>query len=169
MATNVYRQYQESAITQSDPVKLVELMYEGAIRFTNLAIKAIDEKDLEGAHNHILRSYAIVAELMATLDFEQGGKIAVQLEQCYDYMLHLYKEANIAKEKPKLVQVLGLIEPLLKAWQEAFPKGTVPVADESAGNGIKSGDVRENGKATAGSVPDSTPDKPEHKSLDLVG
>ena len=48
-----------------------------------------------------MRAYAIIAELMATLNFDDGGEIAIQLEQCYDYMLFLLKEANIGKDKSK--------------------------------------------------------------------
>ena len=165
MATNLFQQYQASAITQSDPVRLVELMYEGAIRFTNLAIKSIDEKDFESTHNHILRAYAIVAELMATLDFEQGGDIAVHLEQCYDYILHLLKEANIKKEKAQLEQVLQMIEPLLNAWQEAFP-------DKTAAAGLIRKDKDNQAGAPEGNGENGEPKRkpaPKPKSLDVVG
>lgn len=157
MATDLYKQYQESAVTQADPIKLVELMYEGAIKFIRIAAKAIDDGNPESAHNNILRAYAIVAELMATLDFEQGGEIAAKLEQCYDFVLHLLKEANIKKDRAMLDQARALLEPLLSTWQEAFrdaPEKGLPAEGDAAG-----GDEQA----------DTVAAKRERKPLDIVG
>jgi flagellar protein FliS len=157
MATDLYKQYQESAVTQADPVKLVELMYEGAIKFIRIAAKAIDDNDPESAHNNILRGYAIVAELMATLDFEQGGEIAAKLEQCYDFVLHLLKEANIKKERALLDQALSMLEPLLHTWQQAF-------------NGeAKAGPTQAGGESNADEQPAEPAARQERKPLDIVG
>jgi flagellar protein FliS len=138
MTADLYNSYRASAVAQAEPVKLVEMMYEGAIRFTLRAKKAIAGADPEEAHNNILRAYAIVAELMATLDFEQGGEIATRLEQCYDFVLHLLKEADIRKEAPLLDQVLGVLEPMLDTWREAFKAGGRPAANGN-GNGDGNG------------------------------
>jgi len=158
MAADSYKQYQQNVVTQADPVKLVELMFEGAIKFIRIAARAIDEQDPEGAHNNILRAYAIVAELLATLDFEHGGEIAARLEQCYDYVLHLLKEANINKDREQLEQALSLLAPLLEIWQQAF-RGKQPA--EGA----------EFAPAAEGEEPGSEQpaDKPDRKSLDVVG
>jgi flagellar protein FliS len=159
MAADLYKQYQQNIVTQADPVKLVELMYEGAIKFIRIAAKAVDDQNPEAAHNNILRAYAVVAELMATLDFEQGGEIAAQLEQCYDYVLYLLKEANIKKDRRQLDQALSLLTPLLETWQQAFSKEQV---------GQEQAEAKEVG---AGTEPaDDQPDtKRDRKSLDIVG
>jgi flagellar protein FliS len=140
MATDHYKHYQATAVTQADPVKLVEMMYEGAIRFMRIAQHCISQGDMEGAHNGIIRAYAIVAELMATLDFEQGGEIAARLEQCYDYVLHLLKEANIKKDATLLKQAQEMIEPLLESWRDAFSNGA---EEPPAAGGIATPPVRE--------------------------
>lgn len=158
MAADSYKQYQQNVVTQADPVKLVELMFEGAIKFIRIAAKAIDEQDPEGAHNSILRAYAIVAELLATLDFEHGGEIAARLEQCYDYVLHLLKEANINKDREQLEQALSLLTPLLETWHQAFSEQRTEQASEEAA---------EDGGAASDDEP--PPDKPDRKSLDIVG
>jgi len=132
MATDHYKHYQATAVTQADPLKLVEMMYEGAIRFMRIAQHCIAQGDMEGAHNGILRAYAIVAELMATLDFEQGGEIAARLEQCYDYVLHLLKEANIKKDPALLKQAQEIIEPLLESWRDAFTNGAATATPAAA-------------------------------------
>lgn len=112
--------YTSSAVTQAEPVKLVEMMYAAAIRFGRIARRHIEAGEVEPAHHAILRTYAIVAELMATLDFEQGGEIARNLEQCYDFMLSQLKHADMLKELKPLDDVLGMLEPLHGTWCESF-------------------------------------------------
>ena len=167
MATDQYKHYQATAVTQADPLKLVEMMYEGAIRFMRIAQHCISQGDMEGAHNGILRAYAIVAELMATLDFDQGGEIAARLEQCYDYVLHLLKEANIKKDAALLKQAQEMIEPLLESWRDAFTNGAGAAPAATGGEA-------ERGGAGSGEQPgederggEQVPKAPQ--SLDITG
>lgn len=147
MTADLYSQYRESAVTQAEPVKLVEMMYEGGVRFILRAKRAIAGGDAEDAHNNILRAYAIIAELMATLDFEQGGEIATRLEQCYEFMLHLLKEADIRKDAALLDQVLKLLEPMLDTWREAFgAMARTAVSPATNGNGQATAAENGNGK-----------------------
>jgi flagellar secretion chaperone FliS len=136
MASSGYNPYQKSAVEHADPVKLVGMMYEGALRFIRRAVKCITAGDAEGAHNNIMRAYAIVAELMATLDFERGGEIAIKLEQCYDYVLHLLKEANIKKDATQLEFACRTLEPLLETWNDAFANGSRPVVSLAGETGM---------------------------------
>jgi flagellar secretion chaperone FliS len=133
MPADFHNQYRETAVTQAEPTKLVEMLYEGALRFLSRAQKSVQAGDPEAAHVNILRCYAIVAELMATLDFEHGGEIAIKLEQCYEYILHLLKEADIRKSGAQLEQVRLLLEPMRDAWCEAFSPQPRPPQD-NAGN-----------------------------------
>jgi flagellar protein FliS len=160
MTADLYNSYRASAVAQAEPVKLVEMMYEGAIRFTRRAKKAIAAADPEDAHNNILRAYAVVAELLATLDFEQGGEIAVHLEQCYDFILHLLKEADIRKEAALLDHVLRLLEPMLDNWREAFSGGRPAANGSGNGNGAA---AEEGEAAAAGAKP------PGRTQLDITG
>ena len=150
---DVYKQYRESEVLQADPVKLVTLMLDGALRFARQALKAIEDERVEDAHHFILRTYAIIAELMATLDFSHGKEIATQLEQVYDYALHLLKEANIRKDGTLVRQVIEIIEPLAATWREAF-----------------TGKPEQSQKDPDGKPSDEPPQKPgSHKTLDLLG
>jgi flagellar protein FliS len=132
MTADQYNQYHQNAVTQADPIKLVGMLYDGAIRFVRRALKAIADGDPEDAHHNIMKAYAVVAELTATLDFEKGGEIAPKLEQCYDYILYLLKEANIKKDARQLSTVLSLLEPLAATWREAFAAGMPREAEEEA-------------------------------------
>ncbi len=177
MASGNHNPYQVNAIEHADPIKLVGLMYEGAIRFIRRAEKAITDGDPEAAHNNIMRAYAIVAELMATLDFENGGDIAVNLEQCYEYVLHLLKEANIKKDAPALGTARTLLEPLLVTWTDAFANGVAVVSNPQPGTngsaasptaGIANAVPRPPEPIAACPAPDAGPVS-GRKGLDLVG
>ena len=111
-------EYIRNAVMQADSTRLVDLLYEGAIRFINAAKDGLNDKDYEKAHNSIMRAYAIIAELLATLNKEGGGEIAKQLEQCYDYMLHLLKEADINKTEEPLNTALITLHYLLSAMKK---------------------------------------------------
>lgn len=152
---DVYKQYRESEVLQADPVKLVSLLLDGAVKFARQARKAINDGRVEDAHNFILRTYAIIAELMATLDFSHGQEIAGQLEQVYDYALHLLKEANIKKDGELVDQVISVIEPLAQTWREAFT--TRPEPKDKQGE--------DKDAVTSGSAPKSG----GHSPLDVVG
>ncbi|MCB1218760.1 flagellar export chaperone FliS [bacterium] len=124
--------YTNSAVNQADPVKLVEMLYAGAIRFCRMAQRHVAASEIEPAHHAILRCYAIIAELMATLDFEKGGQIAQGLEQCYDFMLSRLKDADMQKQAGPLDEVLSMLVPLHGTWCESFglsrPLSIQPVA-----------------------------------------
>jgi flagellar protein FliS len=171
MPAGQHNPYQQNAVEHADPVKLVGMMYEGALRFTRRAQKSITDGDFESAHNNIMRAYAIVAELMATLDFEHGGEIAVNLELCYDYVLHLLKEANMKKEAGSLNIARMMLEPLLESWQEAFTgngQGAVSFATADAStNGTNS--TADEAVAVAPAPAPQANQAPMRKGLDITG
>lgn len=116
--------YLSQSIEGASPVGLVHLLYDGIIRFCNQALEAVEQRDFESAHNCILRCYAIVAELQATLDHEQGGQIAHDLERCYGFVLQELREADISKHPVHLQNCLRVIQPLAEAWREAHAPST---------------------------------------------
>jgi len=146
MALGNVKQYQESAVSHADGVRLVQMLYDGAAKFLRLARQAVEQKDYEATHHNLLRTYAIVSELMATLDFERGGDIARNLELGYDYVLHLLREAEIHKRVQEIDEALAVIEPLADSWRQAFALGARAQAEppESAGGNGENGGA-ENG------------------------
>jgi flagellar protein FliS len=170
MPAGQHNPYQQNAVEHADPVKLVGMMYEGALRFIRRAQKSIADSDPEGAHHNIMRAYAIVAELMATLDFEHGGEIAVKLEQCYDYVLHLLKEANIKKEAGSLDIALAMLEPLLETWHDAFD-GNGNGGISLAASGLGANGTHAEGEPAAAVPTSAAQPSPAltRKSLDITG
>jgi flagellar protein FliS len=162
MAVDKVKGYQENAISQADGVHLVQMLYDGAVKFLRLAKQAAEDKDYEATHVSILRTYAIVSELMATLDFEKGGEIARNLELSYDYLLHLLREAEINKRVDEIDQSLAFMETLAESWRQAFaPKNPNGPQEDPNGNG--NGNGAKGGNGGNGSGPSSG------GRLDLIG
>jgi flagellar protein FliS len=144
MALGRIKDYQENAISQADGVRLVQMMYDGTLKFLRLARDAVGRQDFEETHHNVLRAYAIISELMATLNFEDGGEIARNLEVGYDYLLHLLREAEIHKRSDELDEAISIVELLAESWREAFALKIKPPPDngqsgeegaEPSGNG----------------------------------
>ena len=65
---NQYAQYNNSKVLTASPAELTLMLYDGAIKFNNIAIMAIEKKDIEKAHNNIVKVEKIINEFRATLD-----------------------------------------------------------------------------------------------------
>ena len=115
---NAYGKYLKQGVEGASQGQLIVMMYDAAVRFMKQAIKAIETKDIEGAHNNIIRTENIIYELMSTLNTDKGGEIADNLLKLYDYMIWELVDANTAKSIEKIENVLKVITPLRSAWKE---------------------------------------------------
>lgn len=116
--------YKETQIKTATPGKLIVMLYDGAIKFINLALSHLDKKHtgFEKASNYIIKAQDIVTELMVSLDFDKGGQIAKNLFGLYLYMNRRLIEANIQKDIAILNEVKNLLSQLRSAWQTAAQK-----------------------------------------------
>ena len=112
-----YDTYAQNNAAIESPAKLIEMLYEGILRFNTRAGMAIKSGDIEKRSYWINRSMAIFVELISTLDYS-GGNIANYLNGLYSYQLELLLEANIQNSTEKLDEVNNVIKGLLEAWRE---------------------------------------------------
>lgn len=115
---NPYDQYKQNNVMLASPEELTLMLYNGAVKFTNQAMYAIDEKNISKAHEAIMRVRDIIMELNMTLDMKY--EISGQLRALYNYIIRLLTEANIRKEKVHLQEALELITELRDTWKEAM-------------------------------------------------
>jgi flagellar protein FliS len=107
--------YQQGQVAASSPLRIVVLLYEGAIRFLRQAQQKFADPGVRG---HALgRAHAIVSELMIALDHERGGEIADRLESLYRYVLDGLIRANVAGDERALGSALGVLETLAEGWR----------------------------------------------------
>jgi flagellar protein FliS len=119
---NPYNKYKQTSILSASREQILLMLYEAAIKFTKLAIQAIEEKRIADKGNNILRALDIVIELQATLDHKVGGELAKQLEQLYVFMIEQYTKANLKGEIEPLRANLKVLENLYEGWKGAIEK-----------------------------------------------
>ncbi|MDP3586608.1 MAG: flagellar export chaperone FliS [Sulfuricurvum sp.] len=112
-----YNTYTQNNVGVESPEKLIQMMYEGILRFNMQAKRSINEGDIERRTYWINRSNAVFAELINVLDYRQGD-ISHYLAGLYHYQLRLLIEANIQNDSGKLDEVNRVIKGLLEAWRE---------------------------------------------------
>lgn len=118
MAVNAATVYKDGKILTATPAELTLMLYEGAIKFCNIALMAIDKSDIEKANINILKAENIITELRATLDFKYP--VANHFEIVYDYIYRRLVDANIKKDKEILEEALKYIRVMRDTWKEVM-------------------------------------------------
>ena len=111
-----YAAYQNNRIMTASPAELTLMLYEGAIKFCNIAIMAVEEKDIQKAHDNIMKVEHIIEEFQGTLNHKYP--VAKDFENVYNYILQRLVEANMKKDKDILEEVLGHLRTMLDTWKE---------------------------------------------------
>ncbi len=114
-----YNTYAQNDIGIESPQKLVEMLYEGILRFNMQAKRAILDNDIEKRTYWINRSAAVITELLNTLDMEAGGDISTYLQGLYTHQLQTLANANSDNSADKIDSVNRVIKGLLEAWRES--------------------------------------------------
>lgn len=115
---NQYAQYQNSKILTASPAELTLMLYEGAIKFCNIAIMAIEKKDVEKAHTNIMKAQRIIEEFRSTLDHKYA--VAEDFDRVYVYLLQRLLQANIKKDAEILEEVNTHLRSMRDTWKQVM-------------------------------------------------
>ena len=96
MVNKGYDQYLRSKIMTASKAELTLMLYDGAIKFCNIALMCIEKKDIPGANTNIQKVEAIIEEFQATLDHKYP--VAKDFENVYNYLYDRLVMANIKKD-----------------------------------------------------------------------
>lgn len=118
-AGTAYNTYIENNVGIESPMKLIEMLYEGVLRFNAQAKKAIKDGDIEKKVYWVNRSIAIIVELISVLDAEQEGDIVPYLSGLYNYQIQLLSDAAIQSDTTKIDECSNVFKGLLEAWRES--------------------------------------------------
>ena len=113
-----YAQYNNSKVLTASPAELTLMLYDGAIKFCNIAIRAIEEGDVEKAHNNIVKVENIIDEFRATLNHKYA--VAEDFENVYVYLRERLSLANMKKDKEILEEVLKHLRTMRDTWKEVM-------------------------------------------------
>ncbi len=115
---NPYAQYNNSKILTASPAELTLMLYEGAIKFCNIAILGIEQNDIQKAHTNIVKVQRIIDEFRATLDMKYP--VAQDFDRVYSYLLQRLMEANIKKDKEIMEEVASHLRSMRDTWKEVM-------------------------------------------------
>lgn len=115
---NAYQAYNNSKILTASPAELTLMLYEGAIKFCNIAIMGVEEGDIEKSHNNIMKVERIITEFQATLDNKY--EVSKDFNNVYTYLQQRLQEANIKKDKEILEEVLTHLRTMRDTWKEVM-------------------------------------------------
>ena len=118
MVNKGYDQYMRSKIMTASKAELTLMLYDGAIKFCNIAIMCIEKKDIAGANVNIKKAEAIIEEFLATLDPKYP--VSEDFKKVYDYIYSRLIEANIKKDPEILNEVLGHLRTMRDTWKEVM-------------------------------------------------
>jgi flagellar secretion chaperone FliS len=120
----------ETGVAAANPHRLILMLYEGALAAINRAETEMRAGNIAEKGRLISRAIQIIGEgLSASLDTANGGEIALQLQQLYDYMCRRLLFASMRNEPAGLVEVAKLLTELKSAWQAISdhpPPGLAP-------------------------------------------
>ena len=163
-----YDSYRENSIISSRPEELTLLLFNGLIKFILRAQLAVEKKDIEKAHNNIIKAQDIILEFQLTLNMDYD--ISHNLMLLYDYMYRRLVEANVRKDRDILEEVLGFARELRDTWATAMKiKKDLPPDSEEAEAILKSAETEwkapeeagKQGKAEKPLPPKQACEKPE--------
>lgn len=115
---NPYAQYQNSKVLTATPAELTLMLYEGIIKFINIGIMAINEKDYEKANTNIIKAERIIDHLSATLNHNYS--VAKDFENIYKCIMDALLNGNMKKDVSELERALEYSRMIRDTWKEVM-------------------------------------------------
>ncbi len=116
--SNAYAKYNNSRVLTASPAELTLMLYDGAIKFCNIAIIGIEQNDIQKAHTNIRKVEKIIEEFRSTLDRKYA--VAEDFDRVYVYLLQRLLEANVRKDKAILEEVNMHLHSMRDTWKEVM-------------------------------------------------
>lgn len=126
---NPYATYANNKIASATPAELTLMLYEGAIKFCNLAKIDIEKKEYGDSIGHIQRARNIIVELQSTLDFKYP--IAKDFDNVYRYIFSLMADVNRDHDLETLEELLTELRELRDIWKQVMKNAKAPARTDS--------------------------------------
>jgi flagellar secretion chaperone FliS len=122
-----WESYRKVATQTATPGQLVLMLYDGALRFLEKALTGFAFEDPlmfnQTINNNILRAQAIIHEMNATLNMEEGGEVASNFRRLYNYLYRRLTIANRTKQKEPIEETISRLRVLRDSWAEMLRNG----------------------------------------------
>lgn len=124
MTYNAAKAYGNNRINTASPAELTLMLYDGAVKFGNIAITALEKKDYETTNKNIQKCRDIIVELTSTLNMKYP--VAEDFKKLYDYIFLLLIKANYNKDMELLERAVNEIRDIRDIWKEIMGKAKGP-------------------------------------------
>lgn len=105
-----------SNVEVASPHKLVDMLFEGAIDRIVQAKGAMQHKQVELKGHKINSAISIVGGLRESLNTDEGGDLAFNLDNLYVYIQSLLFQGHTKNDEKKLDEAITLLNDLRSAW-----------------------------------------------------
>lgn len=116
MRRGALNSYKETKVTTATQSKLIIMLYDEVIKQIDIAIEASTDNKKDISHNAFVKSQDCISELMVSLDFEKGGKIAKNLFGLYNFFNRELLDANNYGKIEKAREVQNMMIELKASW-----------------------------------------------------
>lgn len=121
---NPYAKYANERVTTASPAELTLMLYEGAIKFCNIAKLDIEKGELGDAMGNVQKARKIIVELQSTLDFQYP--VAKDFDIIYNYIFQLMVTANREHTVESVDAILVELRELRDAWKQVMKAAKNP-------------------------------------------
>ncbi len=122
-----YAQYKNNKILNASGPELTLMLYDGAIKFLNIADMAIEKGDIQKAHTNIVKTEKIIEYLRNTLDMKYP--VAQDFENMYSYIDRRLVEANLSKDREIIGEINGHLHSIRDTWVQVMKANNIIVKD----------------------------------------
>ncbi|HOQ32041.1 MAG TPA: flagellar export chaperone FliS [Candidatus Hydrogenedens sp.] len=112
--------YKAVNINTASQGKLILMLFDGAIKRAEEAIRQIEKNNIESVHRNLIRAQEIISELRSSLKIEVGGEIARNIDRIYEYIYYLLVQGNLKKEVKPIRESIEYMKSMRETWKEAF-------------------------------------------------
>lgn len=113
-----YAAYANNRVLTATPAELTLMLYDGAIKFGNIAKTAIENNEIEKAHNNIVKVRNIIIEFQATLN--HSYEVSKEFNRVYEYIKFCLTEANVKKDVEMMERALSTLRTMRETWKQVM-------------------------------------------------
>lgn len=112
--------YKAININTASQGKLILMLFDGAIKRAEEAIRQLERNNIESVHRNLIRAQEIIAELRSSLRIDVGGEVAVNIDRIYEYIYYLLVQGNLKKDVKPIREGIEHMKNMRETWKEAF-------------------------------------------------
>lgn len=118
MVNQAANQYLVRAVQTATPAELTLMLYEGAIKFTNIALIALEKSDMPKTNEYLKKAQKIIMELRVTLNHKYP--VWKDFENVYEYIYNQLVDGNLHKDREAIEEALKYTREMRDTWKEVM-------------------------------------------------